>query len=594
MADEVIKTRFEGDAASLVTEVEKARASVKKLSAQDLPLVKSELNSAFTASQRTANSMRDLSGAARGSSSNMLVLAQVADDAQYGMRGIANQIPQLAMALGGSAGLAGVVSLAALAIWKLTPALISLYSSADPKNVIEATKEYGRVLAQNLDTLRATSIEQQRARAIADSNQSAAAAVQSQTSADPTVARIEAEIAAKARLRTAEDALIAARNRAQLSSADAGGVNTAEIQRQQLARAQDLARARAAEDAASQSALSKAAADAANNLQTSAENFAAQFKANIAAAAEEADRLKRNLAFAEAAAAQAQTEFDGAKNKSSITNEAKNLKITKQRLEAEKQLLADALAQETALRAQAAAAEAAFAAEQKAYADKSTAAAAEIMRQKESAAFREQTTAAQKQELENQLKITAAAEAKAAADKASAAAKKAAKDAELAAEKAAAQGASKADFAAELQALRLQAAGREKEATALREKSRLAKEAAALAQATGISEEKALALVREKAALEKSVTDQKERGNRGEQSNGRIKLFKRGESATTFARPGDGLAKSVIEKNVLIAENRRAQNIAAQKPDNGTSTLDDLLTVSKQQLKVWETNLGLV
>ena len=594
MADEVIKTRFEGDAGNLVIEVDKARKVIKKLSVQDLPLVQAELNSAHTAAQRTANGMRGLDTATKSSGRNMLVMAQVADDAQYGMRGLANQIPQLAMALGGGAGLAGVVSIAALAIWKLTPALVALYSSADPANVIAGAKEYGRVLSQNLDVLRATAAEMLRARDIAASTQASAAAVQTQTAADPTVNRIEAEIAAKARLRTAEDALIAARNRAQLSSAEAGGGDTAEIQRQQLARAQDLARARAAEDAASQSALSKAAAEAANRLQTSAENFAGQFKANIAAAAEEADRLKRNLAFAEAAAGQAQTEFDGAKDKSATGNESRNLKITKQRLEAEKQLLADALAQEAALRAQAAAAEAAFATEQKALADKSTAAAAEVMRQKESQAMRDQAAAAAKEDLENQLKITAAAQAKADADKASAAAKKAAKDAEAAAAKEAAQGASKADFATELQALRLAAAGRQKEAEALREKSRLAKEAAALAQATGISEEKALALVREKAALEKSVTDQKERGNRGEQSNGRIKLFKRGESATTFARPGNGLAKSVIEKNVLIAEQRRAQNLAAQKPENGVAILDDIHTVNKQLLKIWETNLGTV
>ena len=598
MADEVIKTRFEGDSANLVAEVEKARASVKKLSSADLPLVKTELNSAYNASQRTANGMRDLSGAVRGNSSSMLVLAQVADDAQYGMRGIANQIPQLAMALGAGGGLAGVVSLAALALWKLTPALASLYSNADPKSVIEATKEYGRVLAQNLETLRATAIEQQRTRAMNDMASQTAGAVASQTAADPRVNRIEAEIAAKARLRAAEDALIAARNRAQLSGTEAAGGDTAEVQRQQLARAQELATARAKEDAAAQSDLSKAAAEAYQRLQTVGENFANGFKPNIDAASAEPERLKRNLAFAEAAAAQAQGEFDGVKDKgfSGRQQETANLKTAQERLALEKQRLADAEALEASLRNQAATSAATIAAEQKAYADKATAAATDAMRGKENQALRDQAAAAAKQDLENQLKITAAAKEKAAAEKAAADAKKAAQAAEVAAEKAKAQGASKADFATELQALRLQAAGREKEAEALREKARLAKEAVALAQATGISEEKALALVREKAALEKSVNDQKERGNRstGQQNNGRIRLFKRGESASTFARAGDGLAKSVIERNVLIAENRRANDIAAQKPDTGVAILDDILNSSNRLLKVWETSLGTV
>lgn len=47
----------------------------------------------------------------------MLQFAQLADDAQYGIRGVLNNIPGLAMSLGRGAGLAGVVSILALAAY---------------------------------------------------------------------------------------------------------------------------------------------------------------------------------------------------------------------------------------------------------------------------------------------------------------------------------------------------------------------------------------------------------------------------------------------------------------------------------------------
>lgn len=50
----------------------------------------------------------------------MMQLAQAVDDVQYGMRGVVNNIPGLLMSLGAGAGLAGVVSIAAVAMYQLT------------------------------------------------------------------------------------------------------------------------------------------------------------------------------------------------------------------------------------------------------------------------------------------------------------------------------------------------------------------------------------------------------------------------------------------------------------------------------------------
>lgn len=54
-----------------------------------------------------------------------LMMAQFADDAQYGLRGIMNNVPGLVMALGGGAGLAGVLSIGLLAASQLYDKLSS-------------------------------------------------------------------------------------------------------------------------------------------------------------------------------------------------------------------------------------------------------------------------------------------------------------------------------------------------------------------------------------------------------------------------------------------------------------------------------------
>lgn len=67
-----------------------------------------------------ATSMSAASGAvssgSRDAAQGLLFLGQAVDDLQYGFRAIVNNIPQIVMALGGSAGLAGAVAIAAVAV----------------------------------------------------------------------------------------------------------------------------------------------------------------------------------------------------------------------------------------------------------------------------------------------------------------------------------------------------------------------------------------------------------------------------------------------------------------------------------------------
>lgn len=61
----------------------------------------------------------------------MLQVGYAMQDAQYGMRGVINNIPSILMYMGGGAGLAGVATLAAVAVSTLGPAFANMFSD-DP------------------------------------------------------------------------------------------------------------------------------------------------------------------------------------------------------------------------------------------------------------------------------------------------------------------------------------------------------------------------------------------------------------------------------------------------------------------------------
>jgi len=82
-------------------------------------------------------------GKGMGGSMALLEFSRAAEDAQYGIRGVLNNIPGLAMALGGGAGLAGAASLAAVAIATLGKRTYDFVTNA--KGIKEATDEMGRL-----------------------------------------------------------------------------------------------------------------------------------------------------------------------------------------------------------------------------------------------------------------------------------------------------------------------------------------------------------------------------------------------------------------------------------------------------------------
>lgn len=80
---------------------------------------KSSMMSAEGAINRAGASLPAMEKATGNAANKMLILGQFVDDAQYGLRGVVNNMPQVAQAFGGTAGLAGAVGIAAVAVSQL-------------------------------------------------------------------------------------------------------------------------------------------------------------------------------------------------------------------------------------------------------------------------------------------------------------------------------------------------------------------------------------------------------------------------------------------------------------------------------------------
>ena len=118
--------------------------------------------------------MNRVEAAARGAAGNrsasgqgILQLAYAADDLQYGMRGIVNNIPILLTSLGAGAGLAGVVAIAAVAINVLLPKIEQLgealakdgFAKTAAKGVEELTDRYRKLEVAMNETINLTATE---------------------------------------------------------------------------------------------------------------------------------------------------------------------------------------------------------------------------------------------------------------------------------------------------------------------------------------------------------------------------------------------------------------------------------------------------
>lgn len=94
--------------AKIVVDAKQATAEIAKFESQAKQAEKSLMD--------VGRAMPQLEKSTQSAGSKMLILGQAVDDAQYGLRGVVNNMPQVAQAFGGGAGLAGAVGIAAVAV----------------------------------------------------------------------------------------------------------------------------------------------------------------------------------------------------------------------------------------------------------------------------------------------------------------------------------------------------------------------------------------------------------------------------------------------------------------------------------------------
>lgn len=147
---------------------------------QDLVATKSKLATAettHTAKLREAETAHGAAKKATGDSGRAtLEFSRALEDSQYGIAGVLNNIPGLVQMLGGGAGLAGVISIAAVGITFLVKQLGSLGESADDKKKrLDQLTESAGFLNDALNDYVELKFEEEKAKQLASENAQATA-----------------------------------------------------------------------------------------------------------------------------------------------------------------------------------------------------------------------------------------------------------------------------------------------------------------------------------------------------------------------------------------------------------------------------------
>lgn len=531
---------------------------------------------------------------ATGRSGNMgamgfLAFSQAVEDAQYGIRGVLNNIPQMVMGFGGSMGVAGAISLAAVAATALYPVLKRLYGAAETERLQKAADAWGTAFKEGMERARGFREETELAGYLAQYSEQAAQAMRDRLNLqDSMIPVIEREVEARERARALVDEIASAEKR--LAQARGGASNSGnEARRAELLK-------RMAEDAGTQQVLLDRASAEAARLNQAAANLRAESAEDVAAKNQEILRLKENLAGAEANAAAAQAELDGgaklhdkgnAQRNLAFANEAKkNLEATIAILEGERSALL-------------------------ALQESSDAGVKEQLRQldeKINGHFQEAKAIAEKrkqlqrlQEIERELEKTERDKAKAAAlmkgsDRGMEIARQAMEQSVKDAEEKARITRARVGIAGEMQALRLEASGRKEQADALRTELELRASAVDVAKELGVTEQTALQILREKERLTREIANQSERQQRNEARSGirrasadklqagggRIESRGAGAFLRTDLTRAGGLRNSALE-------DRNKERAALARPaDRAASFYEKQLNLTEEMLKTFQ------
>jgi myosin heavy subunit len=91
---------------------------------------------------KIAAQTKQISAASNSGALGFLALSQAVEDAQYGLRGVLNNIPMMVMGFGGGPGLAGAISLAAVALSMLWPELEKVTGKQARKQIEDGAKAF--------------------------------------------------------------------------------------------------------------------------------------------------------------------------------------------------------------------------------------------------------------------------------------------------------------------------------------------------------------------------------------------------------------------------------------------------------------------
>lgn len=103
--------------------------------------------------------MSGAKGAGQTGALGFLALSQAAEDAQYGIKGVLNNIPQMVMGFGAGAGVAGALSLAAVAAVTLYDPMRRLMGLMDAEADSESMKNWAEAAAAAADVIRKLRLE---------------------------------------------------------------------------------------------------------------------------------------------------------------------------------------------------------------------------------------------------------------------------------------------------------------------------------------------------------------------------------------------------------------------------------------------------
>lgn len=319
---ETIKAILTADSADLQAELGKAASAVqaweKRFTGRKIPLPALELNekslqqmeAAAARSQALGRNLQQLQSSGKNGSLGLLAISQAAEDAQYGLKGVLNNIPQAVLGLGGSAGLAGALSLAAVGAYTAWNAFNRI-SESDAmekwaKDSADATNQFALAITRAADATARLNAENQAASDRASQSLVTGNAITRDLGTDPAFQeRLRDAAEAAARQRALQDAVRGAAGDSSISGEDFRQRGAREWQ--QAAIKAKLEERRATEDLAiAQENLNRLSEQYAR-IQGNLEKIITPLQQQRSTAQGEAEDLRRSIASKEAELARNKT-----------------------------------------------------------------------------------------------------------------------------------------------------------------------------------------------------------------------------------------------------------------------------------------------